>query len=71
MLFDLLLELQSARLHEQGSTKQKNLIRASLRRLRESLIRGRTTTAAKPETSEVSRALAISFLLKSDDEGPF
>ena len=67
MLFDLFLQLQSARLHEQSSTKQGNLIR----RLRDSLIRRQATTAAKPVTSEVSDNLALSFLLASDDDGPF
>jgi hypothetical protein len=66
MLFDLLLQLQNARLQEQSSTKQSNLIR----RLRDSLIRRQTTTA-KPVTSEVSENLALSFLLTSEDDGPF
>jgi hypothetical protein len=47
--------------------KQSNL----MRRLRDSLIRRQTTTAAKPVTSEVSDNLALSFLLTSDDDGPF
>jgi hypothetical protein len=67
MLFDLLVELQSARLHERRSTKQSN---CSIRRLRESLIAGQTLTAGNPVTSEVSRDLALSFLLTDDNE-PF
>jgi hypothetical protein len=43
MLFDLFLQLQSARLHEQSSTKQSNL----MRRIRDSLIRRQATTAAE------------------------
>jgi hypothetical protein len=70
MLFDVYLQLQSAR--QQPSTKQSNLIRASIRRLRQALIAGQTTSAAEPTTSEVSRNLALSFLLTSDDDnGPF
>ena len=64
MLFDLYL-LQRARLLEQPGTKQSNLIRYSIRRLRESPIADET--AAKPATSEVSRQLASSLLLNSDD----
>jgi hypothetical protein len=71
MLFDVYLQLQSARLQEQRSTKDTNLVRGTIRRLRQSLIARQTTTAAKPEGSEVSRALALSFLLTSDDDGPF
>jgi hypothetical protein len=71
-LFDLFLELQNAPLHEQPSTKRRNLLRDSIRRLRESLIAGQTTTTDKPATSEVSRDLALSFLLKhNDDDGPY
>jgi hypothetical protein len=55
MLFDLFLQ----RLHEQSSTKQSNL----MRRLRDSLIRRQTTTAAK--SGGVSDNLALSFLLTS------
>jgi hypothetical protein len=72
MLFDIYLQLQSARLQEQQSTKQTNLIRGAIRRLRQSLIAGQTTAAEKPVTSEVSRDLALSMLLSmSDDHGPF
>jgi hypothetical protein len=71
-LFDLFLELQNAPLHEQPSTKRRNLLRDSIRRLRESLIAGQTTTTDKPATSEVSCDLALSFLLKhNDDDGPY
>jgi hypothetical protein len=68
MLFDLYLMLQHARLNEQPSAKQSKLIRYSIRRLRESLVAEQTT---KPETSEVSRNLALSLLLNSDDHEPF
>ena len=44
MLFDLYL-LQRARLLEQSGTKQSNLIRYSIRRLRESLIADETSEA--------------------------
>jgi hypothetical protein len=70
MLFDLYL-LRRALVDEQPSTNQCNLIRHSIRRLRESLIAEQTTTAAKPETSEVSRQLALSELLNGDDQEPF
>jgi hypothetical protein len=70
-LFDLCIELQNARLYEQPSTKQTNLIRGYLRRLRESLIGGQTKAADKPAPSEVSRDLALSFLLKHNDDGPY
>jgi inactivated superfamily I helicase len=70
MLFDVLLQLQSAR--QQPSTKRSNLIRASIRRLRQALGAGQTTSATEPETSEVSRQLTLSFLRTCDDnEGPF
>ena len=70
MLFDIYLQLQSARLQEQQSTKQTNLIRGAIRRLRQSLIAGQTTAAEKPVTSEVSRDLALAMLLSmSDDHG--
>ena len=72
MLFDLYIQLQTARLDEQPSTKQTNLIRGAIRRLRQSLIAGQTTAAEKPVTSEVSRDLALSMLLSmSDDHGRF
>jgi hypothetical protein len=72
MLFDLYLQLQSARLHEQGSTKQTKLIRGALRRLGESPVASETTTAGKPATREVSRDLALAMLLSmSDDHGRF
>jgi hypothetical protein len=69
-LFDLFLELQNARLPEQPSTKQSNWLRFALRRLRESLIAGQTKTTDKPATSDVSRELALSWLLSRDDNGP-
>jgi hypothetical protein len=69
-LFDVLLQFQSAQ--QQPGTKQSNLIRASIRRLRQALGAGQTTSATEPETSEVSRQLALSFLQRCDDnEGPF
>ena len=71
MLFDLLIQLQSARLHEQPSTKQSNVIRCAIRRLRESLMSGRKTTESKPVTNDVSRDLALSFLLNRNDNEPF
>jgi hypothetical protein len=69
--FDICIKRQSARLHEQPSTEQRNWIRYSIRRLRESLIARQTKTADKPATSDVSRDLALSFLLTSDDNEPF
>ena len=70
MLFDVLLQLQTAR--QQPGTKQSNLIRASIRRLRQALGAGQTTSATEPETSEVSRQLALSFLQTRDEsEEPF
>jgi hypothetical protein len=69
MVFDVLLQLQNAR--QQPSTKQSNLIRASIRRFRQALIAEQTTSAAQPETNEVSRNLALSFLLTRGDDGPF
>ena len=69
-LFDLFLEGQNARLHEQPSTKQRNWRRYSIRRVRESLIAGQTKAADKPATSDVSRDLALSWLLNSDDNEP-
>jgi hypothetical protein len=73
MLFDLCILLQKARLHERPGTKQSNMIRSSIRGLRESLIARQTgqTTDAQPATSEVSCNLALSLLLASDDDGPF
>ena len=61
-LFDVCVQLQTARRQEQPGTKPTHLIHGFLRRLRESRTARRTTTAAKPE-SEVSRDLALSFLL--------
>jgi hypothetical protein len=73
MLFDLCILLQNARLHERPGTKQSNMIRSSIRGLRESLVAGQTgqTTDAKPVTNEVSCNLALSFLLNSDDNDLF
>ena len=71
MLFDAYLLLQEARLHGQPGTKQNNDIRWSIHRLRESLIAKQMTSAAKPLTNEISRDLALSFLLTHDDYGPF
>jgi hypothetical protein len=70
MLFDVLLQLQTAR--QQPGTKESNLIRASIPCLRQALGAGQTTSAAEPETSEVSRQLALSFLrTRNDNEEPF
>jgi len=71
MFFDLCIQLQRARLQERPSTKHSNLTRWSIRRLRESLIGGQTTTAAKPGESDVSRELALLWLLNSNDDEPF
>jgi hypothetical protein len=68
-LFDLLTKLQSARLHEPG-TIQSDLIRGQIRGLRQSLLAGQTAPAAKPETSDVSRELALLWLQSIDDHGP-
>jgi hypothetical protein len=62
MLFDLFIQLQRAPLHEQQRT---------IRRLRESLSAGQTMKDANSATSEVSRDLALSFLLSLDEKQPF
>jgi hypothetical protein len=71
MLFDAYLLLQKARLHDRPGTKQNNYIRWSIHRLCESLLDKPLPTAAKPQTNEVSRELALSCLLTRDDHGPF
>jgi GoLoco motif len=69
MLFDLLTELQGARLHEQRSAKQ-DLIRRSIRRLRETAITRQTTSAGNPVTSDVSRDLLCHSSLTCDGNEP-
>jgi hypothetical protein len=61
-VFDVLIEFQGAVCTNNGAPN-----RATIRRLRESLIAGRTLTEANSVTSEVSRDLALSFLLTCDE----
>ena len=62
MLFDLWTRLQRARRQEQPGVKQD-----ALSRLRQSAGAEPTAATPKPEESEVSRQLALAFLLSSDD----
>ena len=76
-LFDVLLLHQNARRDETPSPKQSNWVRALIRRLRESVSGGQPQTAEqpqtgdKPATSDVSRQLALSWLLSKDEKGPY
>ena len=76
-LFDVYLRFQSARGDETPSPKQSNWARASMRRLRESVIGGQAQTANqpqtgdKPATSDVSRQLALLWLSKKEENGPY
>jgi hypothetical protein len=76
-LFDVLLLHQNARRDETPSPKQSNWARALMRRLRESVISGQPQTAEqpqtadKPATSDVSHQLALSWLSKKEENGPY